>query len=80
MFSIYSEWLVTSQTGLAVNAKLMSVVEDLFQTGYNLFILLFALRSRQALCTLRVSFESNVTPRYFVSLIHSLFVLKFLTG
>jgi hypothetical protein len=54
-----------------INAKLVSVVEDLFYARESCLGLLFALRGTREVRALYMSFESEVIPRYFVSLIHS---------
>ena len=60
-----------------INAQLISVVGDLFHTRESCLGLLFALRGTQDTYALYVSFESHVIPTYFVSLINSVFALRF---
>jgi hypothetical protein len=59
-----------------INAQLISVVVDLFHTLESCLGLLFALRRTQDTNALYVSFESRIIPRYFVSLISSVFAFK----
>jgi hypothetical protein len=62
------------------NTKLISFVEDLFKAGNSCLSLQLALRRMQDMWVLSVSFESSVTPSYFVSLVQSMFSLKIFTG
>jgi hypothetical protein len=52
-----------------INAKLISLVEDLFRIGSSCLSLQLALRRMQDLWALYVSFESSVTPRSLVSVV-----------